>query len=95
MTAARGLVDAGITAIIDVNSVTALMRQNGVEQYGERTALVWGIEAGRRYTSVTTALHESQEDEFIGLAKAANADTSAATDARLLHRKISDAGSDV
>lgn len=92
VTAARGLVDAGITAIIDVNSVTALMRQNGVEQYGERTALVWGIEAGRRYTSVTTALHESQEDEFIGLAKAANADTSAATDARLLHRKISDAG---
>ena len=46
--AARGLVDAGVAAIADVGAVTALMRQEGVAQDGERTALVWGAEPGRR-----------------------------------------------
>jgi hypothetical protein len=36
--AARGLVDAGMTAIEDVGAVTGIMRQDGVAQCGERTA---------------------------------------------------------
>ena len=90
--AARGLVDAGMAAIADVGAVTALMRQEGVAQYGERTALVWGAEPGRRYTSVTTALHETQEEEFIRLARAANADRGAPIADALLHRKIAESG---
>ena len=90
--AARGLVDAGMAAIADVGAVTALMRQEGVAQYGERTALVWGAEPGRRYTSVTTALHETQEEEFIRLARAANADRGAPIPDALLHRKIAESG---
>ena len=90
--AARGLVDAGIAGIADVGAVTALMRQEGVAQYGERTALVWGTEPGQRYTSVTTALHETQEEEFIRLARAAHADRRAPIDDALLHRKIAESG---
>ena len=90
--AARGLVDAGMTAIADVGAVTAIMRQEGVDQYGERTALVWGMEPGKRYTSVTTALHETQEDEFIRLARAAHADRRHPIDDALLHRKIAESG---
>ena len=90
--AARGLVDAGIAAIADVGAVTALMRQEGVAQYGERTALVWGTEPGQRYTSVTTALHETQEEEFTRLARAAHADRRAPIDDGLLHRKIGESG---
>ena len=90
--AARGLVDAGMTSIAEVGAVTAIMRQEGVDQYGERTALAWGTEPGRRYTSVTTALHETQEQEFIRLAKAANADRGAAISAAVLHRKVAESG---
>ena len=64
--AARGLVDAGSRDVAaDVMAITKLMREEGVEQYGEKTALVWGQEEGKRTISVTTALHESQEQEFI------------------------------
>ena len=87
--AARGLVDAGSRDVAaDVMAITKLMREEGVEQYGEKTALVWGQEAGKRTISVTTALHESQEQEFIGLARAAAVDRSAALPERLLRRKI-------
>jgi hypothetical protein len=65
--AARGLVHAGFTDLSDISAVTRIMRAEGVEQYGELTALVWGLEEGKRYTSITTALHESQEREFIQL----------------------------
>ena len=93
--AARGLVDAGMTAIAEVGAVTAIMRQEGVDQYGERTALAWGMEPGKRYTGVTTALHETQEQEFIRLAKAANADRSAAISGSVLYRKVAEFGLDI
>jgi hypothetical protein len=92
VTAARGLVDAGMMDIDDVGAVTAIMRQDGVDQYGERTNLVWGQEHGRRYTSITTRLHETQEDEFVRLAKAANADISAAINEEQLRRKVAESG---
>jgi conjugative relaxase-like TrwC/TraI family protein len=92
--AARGLVQAGIAARHDIDAVTALMRQEGVLQYGERTALVWGIEDGKRYTSVTTALHEADEQAFIRLAKTASLDRSTALPAPLLQEKIHASGLD-
>ena len=93
--AARGLVDAGSRDVAaDVMAITKLMREEGVEQYGEKTALVWGQEAGKRTISVTTALHESQEQEFIRLARAAAVDRSAALPERLLRRKIEQSGLD-
>lgn len=92
--AARGLVRAGIDDRRDIDAVTAIMRQEGVLQYGERTALVWGIEDGKRYTSVTTALHEADERAFIRLVKAASLDRSAALPAPLLQQKIQASGLD-
>ena len=92
--AARGLVQAGIEDRRDIDAVTALMRQEGVRQYGERTALVWGVEEGKRYTSVTTALHEADERAFIRLARAASRDRSTALPAPLLQAKIETAGLD-
>ena len=67
--AGRGLVAAGIEDRKDLDAVTAVMREDGVLQYGDKTALVWGIEDGKRYTSVTTSLHEADEQEFISLAQ--------------------------
>ena len=92
--ATRGLVHAGFTDLSDISAVTQIMRSDGVEQYGERTALVWGLEEGKRYTSITTALHESQEREFIQLARTASDDRSTALPAALLHEKIATSGLD-
>jgi hypothetical protein len=81
--ALRGLVAAGgYRGLDDVAAVTRLMREEGVLQYGEKTALLWGQEAGVRHVSVSTALHETQEKEFLTLAKAAAADRSGAFTAR-------------
>ncbi|MFL5252958.1 MAG: MobF family relaxase [Rhodopila sp.] len=93
--AARGLVQAGIDGLGDIDAVTAIMRREGVMQYGEKTALVWGIEDGKRYTSVTTALHEADEQEFIRLAKDAAADRSGAIPAPMLDEKIQASGLDL
>jgi hypothetical protein len=74
----------------DVLAVTKRMREEGIEQYGELTAVVWGQEPGKRTISVTTALHEAQEQEFIRLAKAAADDRSGALPDPLLQSKIRD-----
>jgi len=89
-----GLVHAGCTGTPDIGAVTQLMREHGVEQYGERTALVWGQEEGRKFVSVTTELHESQEQEFITLAKAAAEDRSGALSDEMLERQIKASGLD-
>ena len=95
MAAARGLVEAGSHDVAgDVMAITKMMREEGIRQHGETTALVWGQEPGKRTISVTTALHESQEQEFIQLARAAASDRSAALPERLLHRKIEKSGLD-
>jgi len=86
--AGRGLVAAGIDDRKDLDAVTAIMRQDGVLQYGGKTALVWGIEDGKRYTSVTTSLHEADEQEFIALARAAATDRGAVIPARLLEKTL-------
>ena len=91
--AARGLVEAGSHDVTDdVLAITKLMREEGIRQHGETTALVWGQEPGKRTISVTTALHENQEQEFIRLAQVAASDRSAALPERLLRDKIEESG---
>ena len=93
--AARGLVEAGSHDVTDdVLAITKLMREEGIRQHGETTALVWGQEPGKRTISVTTALHENQEQEFIRLAQAAASDRSAALPEQLLRRTIEESGLD-
>ena len=89
----RGLIHAGMQDIGDADAVTALMRKEGVQQYGEQTALVWVQEPEKRHLSVTTELHRSHELEFIRLAQAA-ADRSGAIPAPLLAEKIAASGLD-
>ena len=70
----------------DINAVTRMMREEGVLQYGEKTELVWGEDDGRWHEKITTGLHESQEKEFIALARAAADDRSAAIPEKLLEQ---------
>ena len=93
--AARGLVVSGSRDVAaDLLAVTGVMREKGVRQYGEPTALLWGQEPGKRSVAVTTALHESQEQEFIRLAQTASNDRSGAIPAELLRQTIDQSGLD-
>lgn len=86
--ALRGLVATRCDGLDDIDAVTKIMREKGVTQYGERTALLWGKEEGKRYISVTTSLHESDEKEFVALGKAAAADKSGVIPERVLQKHI-------
>jgi hypothetical protein len=77
---ARSLIASGIDTADDVNKLTHSMRSRGITQDGEETTLLWSVQGvdGRKQTLLTTALHEAQESELIGLARAAHADNTAA-----------------
>jgi TrwC relaxase/AAA domain len=90
-----GLVETGIKGRKDFDAVTRLMRAEGVEQYGERTALAWGIEENKRSVSVTTMLHEADEADFIRLAQAAAADRRGSIPGELLQQTIAASRLDV
>jgi conjugative relaxase-like TrwC/TraI family protein len=92
--ALRGLVHTGNDGLADVSAVTKIMATEGVQQNGQQTAIVWGQEAGKRYHSITTTLHQSDEQEFIGFMKSAAADSSGAIPRSLLTQKIRDSGLD-
>lgn len=92
--ALRGLVHTGCDGLADVKAVTRIMVDEGVQQNGEQTAIVWGQETGKRYQSVTTTLHQSEENEFIRLMKAAAADRTVAIPTSLLNEKIAQSGLD-
>jgi hypothetical protein len=92
--ALRGLVQTGLDGLEDVAAVTRIMRAEGVIQNGEKVALVEGQEAGKRYLSVTTTMHQRDEQEFVRLAKAAASDHSAAIPDALLQRHIVASGLD-
>lgn len=91
----RGLISTGCEGLSDIKEITTLMREEGVMQYGEKTNLIWGQEDGRRYTSVTTALHESDEREFVRLAQGASRDKSGSIPAGLLRQKLAESGLDL
>lgn len=90
--AGQGLIAAGGGTLADVDAVTKLMREHGVTQYGEPTALTWGRKVADRYMSVTTQLHEAQEKEFISLARRAFADRSTAIPRDVLRKAIAASG---
>lgn len=88
LAALRGLIEHGANGLTDIRHVTHEMVKGGVRQYGEMTNLVWGQERNQRYTSVTTSLHETDEGEFVRLARTAAGDKTGAIPRALLERKI-------
>lgn len=92
--ALRGLIQTGISGLNDVAAVTQIMRSEGVRQHGEKTAIAWGVEPGKRFNSVTTLLHQAEEQAFVRLAQAAGDDRSGAIPQDLLRRKIQSCGLD-
>jgi hypothetical protein len=78
--AARSLIAAGVDDAADISAITRAFAKRGVRQDGRDTALIWGEDVpvrGKARIGVTTALHEDQERELIGLARTAAADRSA------------------
>ncbi|NVN28953.1 relaxase domain-containing protein, partial [Endobacter medicaginis] len=91
--AAKGLIASGIEDAADVSAVTAAMRERGVQQHGRRTGLIWGqVDSvnGRERIGITTALHESEERDVVGLARAAAADTSASLTKKAIEKALAD-----
>ncbi|MDN3564281.1 MobF family relaxase [Paeniroseomonas aquatica] len=90
--ALRGLIAAGIAETGDIERVTAAFRGEGVRQYGEATALVWGRQGERGEIGITTALHAADEQDFLRLAKAAAGDRSGALGAAAIRTAAERAG---
>lgn len=88
----RGLVETGCEGLTDIKGITSLMWREGVTQYGEQTSITYGQEEGKRYTSVTTALHESEEKDFVRLGIGAARDKSGAIPVGLLRKKMAETG---
>lgn len=88
----RGLVETGCNGLQDIKGITSLMFREGVTQYGEQTSINYGQIEGKRYTSVTTALHERDEKEFVRLGIGAARDKSGAIPVGLLRHKMTDTG---
>ncbi len=89
--AARGLVASGVEHWDDVGAITRAFATRGVRQDGRDTALVWGDDVplrGKARVGVTTALHEDQERELVGLARSAAGDKSAALSADAIGRAV-------
>jgi conjugative relaxase-like TrwC/TraI family protein len=90
----QGLIHTGIDDLADIRAVTRLMATEGVKQNGEQVGLVWGQEPGKRYVSITTTMHQSDELEFIRLAKAAHDNRGGAIPTGLLNQKMTASGLD-
>lgn len=76
--AAKALIPHGIDTPADINVLTQAYRTEGVMQDGQMTHLEWGRAGEAKYASFTTGLHLAQENEAIGLLRAAAADKSSA-----------------
>ena len=86
--AARGMIASGIDTPADIEAVLDAYKTEGVRQDGEMTGIVWGKENGKRFASVTTALHIEQEREAISLMKAAAEDKTAALTAEQIEAAV-------
>lgn len=81
VTAAKGLIIAGIESPEDVSTITRAFRERGINRRGENAALVWGSVAGtqgKEKISITTTLEEREETNLIATARAGGRDKSAA-----------------
>lgn len=92
---ARGYIAGGIRHYTDIDRGVELAMERGVRQYGQETTLIIGQEAGKKSRSVSTALHERHEKEFIRKAKAAAADRSDALPHDRLEVAVKRSGLDV
>lgn len=89
--AARSLVASGVEAAADIGAVTRAFATRGVRQAGRDTSLIWGEDVpvrGKERVGVTTALHETLEEELAGLARAAVSDRSAALSIAAINRAV-------
>ncbi len=80
VTAAKGLIVAGIESPEDVSTLTRAFRERGINRRGESAALVWGSVAGKQgkeKISITTTLEEREETNLIVTARAGGRDKSA------------------
>lgn len=91
---ARGLIASGIESHKDIDLVMAKFEARGVRQQGEMTTLIIGQEHDKRGRSITTALHEMQEKEFIAKAKRASSDASDALPADRIKAAVERSGLD-
>lgn len=86
--AAKGLIETGIESADEVNTITAAMRSEGVQQDGKMTSLHWAIDPAKRYARVTTQLSVEMEQEAIGLLRAAAADHSVSLTPAQIERAV-------
>jgi hypothetical protein len=73
VTAAKGLIVAGIESPEDVSTLTRAFRERGINRRGETAALVWGSvggKQGKEKISITTTLEEREETNLIATARA-------------------------
>lgn len=98
--AITGLVAAGIEGHEDIDGVTALMREHGVQHMGRKTELIWAIAPTRpgehlgedhgrkRRFKITTGLHVAMEAEAMGLIAAAAKDRRGALSPAEIERAV-------
>jgi len=79
LAAARGLIAAGIEGTDDVGALTRAWARDGVQQDGQRTALLWRP-VDKHRVRITTELHRDQEAELVHLARGAAADRTLSLD---------------
>lgn len=88
--AARGLVAGGIAEpAADIAAITRAYRERGVRQAGKLVPLIWGKDVpvrGKPRWSVTTGLHESEEQKVVDLARSFAQDRSARLPSRTVER---------
>ncbi len=73
LAAARGLIAAGIESTDDIGALTKAWARDGVQQDGQRTALLWRP-VDKHRVRITTELHRDQEAALVSLARGAAAD---------------------
>jgi phage/plasmid primase-like uncharacterized protein len=79
LAAAWGLIAAGIEGTDDVGALTKAWARDGVQQDGQRTALLWRP-VDKHRVKITTELHRDQEAELVSLARGATADRALSLD---------------
>lgn len=92
--ALRGLIAWGIDKTADIDAVTDLMMAQGVRQQGSQTRLLWQDSDEPRQARITTALHATQERDFIRLARSAGADRDGALARSEVRRAVRQSGLD-
>jgi len=79
LAAARGFIAAGIEGTDDIGALTKAWARDGVQQDGQRTALLWRP-VDKHRVRITTELHRDQEAELVSLARGAAADRALSLD---------------